>query len=128
MIKATLIKPLDGDPEGTVREFSPADFERLVAKGAVRSADDGDELRQDGPTISEFIAAGYKAENYPPNGFASRSTPEEISVAIAAEGKSGAEKAAPAVENKMAPAVENKSGLSGIEPAAAAKRAQVRKD
>lgn len=39
MIKAILTKPLDGDPEGTTREFTKADFDRLHAKGAVRAAD-----------------------------------------------------------------------------------------
>lgn len=39
MIKAILLKPLDGDPEGTTREFTKADFDRLNAKGAVRAAD-----------------------------------------------------------------------------------------
>lgn len=27
-------------------------------------------LRQDGPTLAEYVAAGYKAENYPPQGYA----------------------------------------------------------
>lgn len=40
MIKAILLKPLDGDPEGSVREFDRADFDRLVAMGAI-CADDG---------------------------------------------------------------------------------------
>lgn len=39
MIKAILTKPLDGDPEGTIREFNKADFDRLLAKGAIRAAD-----------------------------------------------------------------------------------------
>jgi hypothetical protein len=43
MIKAILLKPLDGDPEGSQREFSPDDFERLEAFGAVRKAASGDE-------------------------------------------------------------------------------------
>lgn len=43
MIKAILIKPLDGDPEGTEREFSRDDFERLEAFGAVRKAASGGE-------------------------------------------------------------------------------------
>lgn len=38
MIKAELLKPLDGDPEGTIREFDKPDFDRLVAYGAVRKA------------------------------------------------------------------------------------------
>jgi len=29
-------------------------------------------LRTDGPTLAEYIAAGYKAENYPPIGFAAK--------------------------------------------------------
>jgi len=45
----------------------------------------GDALREDGPTIAEFISAGYPAANYPPHGYASRSTPEEIADAVAAE-------------------------------------------
>jgi hypothetical protein len=42
MIKAILTKPLDGDPEGTPREFDKVDFDRLVTLGAVRKAVSGD--------------------------------------------------------------------------------------
>ncbi len=42
-------------------------------------------LRANGPTIAEFVAAGYSARKYPPRGYASKSTPEEIAAAIAAE-------------------------------------------
>lgn len=42
-------------------------------------------LRDDGPTVAEFVAAGYRAANYPPSGYASRSTPEEIAEAITAQ-------------------------------------------
>lgn len=42
-------------------------------------------LKTDGPTIAEFVAAGYKVSAYPPFGYASKSTPEEIAAAIAAE-------------------------------------------
>lgn len=38
MVKAILTKPLDGQREGTEREFGQADFDRLLAKGAVRAA------------------------------------------------------------------------------------------
>lgn len=41
MVKAILTKPLDGQPEGTEREFSQADFDRLKRLGAVRAADEG---------------------------------------------------------------------------------------
>lgn len=46
-------------------------------------------LRDDGPTVAEYVAAGYLASNYPPQGYASRSSPEEIEAAIAAEKGSG---------------------------------------
>ena len=42
-------------------------------------------LKQDGPTVHEFVKAGYKASSYPPEGYASKSTQEEIDEAIAAE-------------------------------------------
>lgn len=35
-VKAFLTKPLDGQPEGTVREFDKVDFDRLKQMGAVR--------------------------------------------------------------------------------------------
>ncbi|UQS91715.1 HeH/LEM domain-containing protein [Pseudomonas chlororaphis subsp. piscium] len=38
--------------------------------------------RQDGPTVAEWIEAGYLAENYPPSGYVSRSSQEEIDAAI----------------------------------------------
>lgn len=40
MVKAILTKPLDGHPEGAERDFSQADFDRLLAKGAVRAKGD----------------------------------------------------------------------------------------
>lgn len=33
------------------------------------------ELRTDGPTLAEYIAAGYDPETYPPEGYASRDAP-----------------------------------------------------
>jgi hypothetical protein len=49
----------------------------------------GEALRDDGPTVAEYVAAGYLASNYPPTGYSPRSTPEEIEAAIAAEMGSG---------------------------------------
>ena len=46
---------------------------------------DANGLKLDGPTIAEFVAAGYPAVNYPPEGYASRSSQEEIDAAIEAE-------------------------------------------
>jgi len=45
---------------------------------------DADGLFLDGPTLSEFVKAGYKAENYPPQGYADKRTPEELKDALAA--------------------------------------------
>jgi hypothetical protein len=33
------------------------------------------ELRADGPTLEEYVLAGYKAENYPPEGYAEKPSP-----------------------------------------------------
>lgn len=40
-----------------------------------------------GPTVEEFVKAGYNPNNYPPQGYNSKSTPEEIAAAIAAYDK-----------------------------------------
>lgn len=116
MIKAILTKPLDGQPEGTAREFDQVDFDRLVELGAVRAASG---LREDGPTVAEYVARGYVASNYPPEGYASRSTPEEIAAAVdehqrAADAAAAvsASKVAPAVKNKMMPAPLNKTAAA----------------
>jgi hypothetical protein len=42
-------------------------------------------LKEDGPTITEFIAAGYKASQYPPKGYAAKSSQEEINAEIEKE-------------------------------------------
>lgn len=39
----------------------------------------------DGPTIVEFVEAGYRAINYPPAGYAARSSQDEIDQAIQAQ-------------------------------------------
>lgn len=53
--------------------------------GQTSLRNDADELRDDGPTIAEFVAAGYPATAYPQTGYAPKSTPEEIAAAISAE-------------------------------------------
>lgn len=42
-------------------------------------------LKQDGPTVEEWVIAGYDAEHYPPHGYASKSSAEEIAAAVAAQ-------------------------------------------
>lgn len=68
-----------------------SDAERRYHEDALRDGakipwdGDAEPLKQDGPTVAEYVAAGYKASNYPPGGYASRSAQEEIAAAVAAE-------------------------------------------
>ncbi|KOX49881.1 hypothetical protein ADL19_19670 [Streptomyces purpurogeneiscleroticus] len=83
--------PVDGSLDG--REDAPLEphhqvSERaLVADRAKRGSGAArrDRDRTDGPTVEEYVASGYRAENYPPEGYVSRSTPEEIAAAVAAQ-------------------------------------------
>ncbi|CAB5577164.1 HeH/LEM domain [Pseudomonas putida] len=50
---------------------------------------EGASLRQDGPTVGEYVEAGYPATAYPPKGYASRSTAEEIAAAVSAQSDNG---------------------------------------
>lgn len=50
--------------------------EEAIAKG---------ETLNNGPTIAEWVAAGYKASAYPPEGYDSKSSDDEIKAAIEAE-------------------------------------------
>ncbi|MGN8004167.1 hypothetical protein ACTJKQ_13345 [Acidovorax sp. 22279] len=94
------------------QQFIDAGSAQRVQEGV---AAPGTALRDDGPTVQEFVAAGYLAVNYPPAGYASKSTPEEIAAAVAAvsapesslQGEStiaadGAAPAAPAPESPAA--------------------------
>lgn len=70
-------------------------------------------LREDGPTVAEFIAAGYAATNYPPKGYASRSTDAEIAAAVVAQAEAGAKQAA--AEQRPHGAVPGEQ-IAGIDP------------
>lgn len=64
--------------------------EELEAKGEKRLPvvawdDSKPVLKEDGPTIQEWIEAGYKAKNYPPHGWAAISSQEEVDAAIEKE-------------------------------------------
>lgn len=80
-----------GEP-GDIIDLPKAEAQRLLDLKAAEIATEAEakaaELKQDGPTIEEFVKAGFAPENYPPAGYASRSTPQEIEAAIAAA-KSG---------------------------------------
>jgi hypothetical protein len=93
--------------KGTVDEIPEELFEDLRAAGYVEAlgAKKGAALRDDGPTVAEYVSAGYSASDYPPKGYTSRSTPEEIADAVQLENEAAAkvkadEKAAKALAKK----------------------------
>lgn len=58
------------------------------------ASDAGEELKSDGPTVEEYVKSGYRAKNYPPSGYASRSTNAEIQAAVEAQERDAADKKA----------------------------------
>lgn len=77
-------------------------------------------LRLDGPTLAEFVKAGYPAENYPPHGYASLEPAAAAPAPIPAASPAVAEPApAPAAAPAAAPAVDEIPTLG--KPLAAAK-------
>jgi hypothetical protein len=90
-LDAEIHKPLPpADPDDPTRR-------KIVRPGAVKPAEplppaasdfeteDGKASLGPGPTIQQWVAAGYKASTYPPKHYKSSSTPEEIATAVAAE-------------------------------------------
>ncbi len=57
---------------------------QAVVKAQPGTPNAGGALRGDGPTVADYVAAGFSASNYPPEGFASRSSADEIAAAVAA--------------------------------------------
>jgi hypothetical protein len=70
--------------------------EPLVTEEKLPSVDWKSEpvLRDDGPTVQEWVAAGFKAKDYPPKGWAAISSQEEIDEAIQEEAEAEADAAA----------------------------------
>lgn len=65
--------------EATMLHFAGSTHAAVVSSIGGSSAP---ALSGSGPTVAQFVAAGYLAKDYPPEGYASRSTPEEIAQAI----------------------------------------------
>lgn len=76
-------------------------------------------LREDGPTVAEFVEAGYLAANYPPEGYSSRSSQEEIDAAILSQ--KGAENETDPLKMTV-PKLKEWLTAKGIEFAADAKK------
>ncbi len=87
--------------KGEIAGFPEDQAKRLIAAGLAvdpqaELAAEPAALREDGPTIAEFVAAGYPAANYPPHGYASRSSDAEIAEAVKAEAEAAAQAGAKA--------------------------------
>lgn len=80
-----------GFAPGDVAEFDDAEAARQIEIGGARELTEADMAAlaalqaKLGPTVEEYVAAGYDAEKYPPTGYESRSTPEQIAAAIEAQ-------------------------------------------
>ncbi|KQM79824.1 HeH/LEM domain-containing protein [Xylophilus sp. Leaf220] len=123
------------DPRaGTIAQMDSSRGRQLVERGnAVEIGPDdapvartartvgSDELRADGPTVKEFVAAGYQAANYPPAGYASKSTPEEIADAIGAQGAP----AVPPASTLTVPELKAALDAAGIAYKASAPKAEL---
>jgi hypothetical protein len=71
--------------EVLVQGDNPNIIDAYKRAGIKVSAVGEDGLRLDGPTVAEYVAAGYQASAYPPEGYASRSTADEIAAAVTAQ-------------------------------------------
>lgn len=88
--KAVQVEPCD------VREYIlSGEYSTTKPEGSENNAG-GDSgagaLRDDGPTVAEYVEAGYPAKSYPPSGYASKSTDEEVQAAIKAQEEAEAAK------------------------------------
>lgn len=85
-----LIKFVKPDPRaGDVVRLDSHRAQQFIDAGTAEHVPEGaaapkTALRDDGPTLQEFVEAGYLAVNYPSTGYASKSTPEEIAAAVVA--------------------------------------------
>jgi hypothetical protein len=111
----------DGIKSETLAPGDERDFgsmaEGLKKAGLIGELNDASSLRQDGPTIAEYVGAGYPATGYPPQGYASRSTAKEIAAAVKAEAKAKADAEKAAVEEaaRAAKAAEEQKAKEAAE-------------
>jgi hypothetical protein len=68
---------VDGDKPNIIEAYKRAGI--IVTDGKASA------LRGDGPTVAEFVEAGYQASGYPPEGYSSRGAQEEIDAAMTAQ-------------------------------------------
>ena len=78
----------NGLPQEEREAFLKATLEKVLHEAAPLDANG---LRTDGPTLEEYVAAGYDAKGYPPQGYAAK--PSTGSNAGAGTGSTGKDKA-----------------------------------
>jgi len=81
-----------GKDPNILNELGHTKYPMYVGSVIVKNAEEeaearGEEatLRDDGPTIEEYVKAGFKASTYPPKGYASKSSEEDVKKAVVAE-------------------------------------------
>lgn len=81
-----------GKDPNILNEYGHTKYPMYVGSVIVRNPEEevaarGEEavLKDDGPTIEEYVKAGFKASTYPPKGYASKSSEEDVKKAVAAE-------------------------------------------
>lgn len=79
------IKHFDGVPAGHIYPLTfkpgdecPPELEDVARQATALESDEDAGMRRDGPTVLEYLEAGYALEDYPPKGFVPRSTAAEI--------------------------------------------------
>jgi hypothetical protein len=108
-LKAQIFAPLSAEAVAAQsRPIAPAPEDTVLAgPTAAQKAADAEKTPTAGPTIQQWVAAGYKASNYPPSPYASSSSAEDVAAAVAAEKAAEAEKAPadPPLQSASEPAV-----------------------
>lgn len=59
-------------PPASEPNAPPSEEKKDEQPPAAKASDAPPKLRDDGPTLEEFVNAGYKARRYPPNGYAEK--------------------------------------------------------
>ena len=128
-----LIKFVKPDPRaGDVARLDSHRAQQFIDAGTAESVPEGapapkTALRDGGPTVQEFVDAGYLAVNYPPTGYASMSTPEEIAAAVAAASSPDQTASNPSAEPSTPADVAAPQAVASEVPAPAAVPAPVAK-
>jgi hypothetical protein len=85
--------PLGGDHVLAATPAAPSAAAPLLPAAPTVRGESAPALQSGGPTIQQWVAAGYKASAYPPSPYASQSSPEDVAAAQAAEVEAAAAKA-----------------------------------